>query len=217
MIRLIVFDLDGTLIDSRKDLADSTNALIAELGGSPLREDDVAAMVGEGARMLVRRALAAAGIDADETRALERFLELYSARLLDSTVLYPGIAETIAQLSARCPLAVLTNKPSAPSRRILDGLGVSKQFDEIVGGDSPFGRKPDPAGLLHLCDRAHAERPSTLLVGDSRIDVDTARNAGTRMCLARYGFGYRENLASNDGVDRVIDSPSELVQTIDEL
>ena len=217
MIRLIVFDLDGTLIDSRKDLADSTNELIAELRGRSLRDDDVAAMVGEGARLLVRRALAAAGIAADETRALERFLEIYSQRLLNFTILYPGVADAVEQLSRRCRLAVLTNKPSEPSRRILAGLGLAPYFAEVVGGDSTFGRKPDPAGLVHLCETAKVARAGTLLVGDSPIDVETAARAGTRMCLARYGFGYREELRNGDGVDRVIDSPAELIDAIEEL
>jgi phosphoglycolate phosphatase len=215
MIRLIVFDLDGTLIDSRKDLADSTNELVAELGGRRLPDDDVATMVGEGARMLVRRALAAAGVNTDETCALERFLQIYSERLLNFTVLYPGIAETIPQLARRCRLAVLTNKPSEPSRRILSGLGLIEYFSEIVGGDSPFGRKPDPSGMLHLCKSAGLAPASALLVGDSDIDVETAGRAGTRVCLARYGFGYRAGLGSDNGVDRVIDSPSELVHAIE--
>ena len=171
MIRLIVFDLDGTLIDSCKDLADSTNALIAELGGRRLPDDDVAAMVGEGARMLVRRALRAAGVNTDETRALERFLQIYSERLLNFTVLYPGIAETVAQLAQRWRLTVLTNKPSEPSRRILSSLGLIEYFAEVVGGDSPFARKPDPAGLAHLCAGAGVARRSTVLVEIGRAHV----------------------------------------------
>ena len=217
MIRLIVFDLDGTLIDSRQDLADATNELIAELGGPRLPDDTVTAMVGDGARMLVRRALTAAGINTDETRALERFLEIYSERLLNFTVPYRGVADIVAQLSRHCRLAVLTNKPSEPSHRILSGLGLIEYFSEIVGGDSPFGRKPDPGGLVHLCGGAGVDRASTLLVGDSSVDVQTASRAGTRMCVARYGFGYREGLDKGDGVDRVIDSPSELIDVIGDL
>jgi len=151
-IHLVVFDLDGTLIDSRKDLADSTNELIAELGGRSLRDEEVAAMVGEGARILVRRALAAAGTAADESRALERFLEIYSQRLLNFTILYPGIASTVEQLSRRCRLAVLTNKPAEPSRRILAGLGLARFFAEIVGGDSSVGAP--------LCERARTPMPA---------------------------------------------------------
>ena len=214
MIRLVVFDLDGTLIDSRKDLADSTNELIAELGGRALPDDDVVVMVGEGARVLVRRALASARIDADETRALERFLQIYAGRLLNSTVLYPGVAETIQQLSGRCRLAVLTNKPASPSQRILSGLGLAEYFDDIIGGDSAFGRKPEPCGLLHLCEAAGLTPESTLLVGDSAIDVETAVRAGTRMCLARYGFGNRSSSRDGGGVDLNIDSPLELPRLV---
>ena len=153
-------------------------------------------MVGEGARVLVRRALAAAGIGADETRALERFLRIYSQRLLNFTILYPGIADTVEDLSRRCRLAVLTNKPLEPSRRILAGLGLLTSFREIVGGDSLIRAQAGSGGAPPPVRNRRRRRTSTLLVGDSTIDVQTAANAGTHMCLARYGFGYRGNAES---------------------
>ena len=211
-VSLIVFDLDGTLVDSKRDLADSANALIAELGGALLTEEQIAGMVGEGAALLVRRTLAAAGLDPESPRALERFLEIYDGRLLDHTRLYDGMADVLVELQVRAALAVLTNKPSRASERILDGLGVRARFRAVLGGDTPFGRKPDPGGLNHLIAAAGATPGTTLLVGDSPIDYDTARRAGTRICLARYGFGYRFDDAGFRGDEIFIDQPSALLR-----
>lgn len=188
--RLIVFDLDGTLVDSRRDLADAANALIVERGGQPQPEDAVGRMVGEGAAMLVQRALGAAGLPVDAA-ALPRFLELYDDRLLNTTVAYDGIPQALDALSGKAALAVLTNKPGGPSRRILDALGLSPRFTDTIGGDSAFPRKPDPSSLRHLM-AAHGAGPSTtVLVGDSWVDYETARAAGAGICLVRYGFGYQ--------------------------
>lgn len=188
-IRLAVFDLDGTLVDSRRDLADATNALLVELGGEPLDVDAVASMVGEGAAVLVRRARAAAGLP-DAPGALARFLQLYDERLTATTLPYPGIVETLAALERTMPLAVLTNKPGRATARLLDALSLHRHFTAVIGGDSPFGRKPDPAGLLHLVAAAGVTAAETVLVGDSHVDLETARRAGTRVCMAAYGFGY---------------------------
>ena len=207
---LVVFDLDGTLVDSKRDLADAANALIVERGGTPLPVDRIAAMVGEGAALLVRRALAAAGLDPESPDALARFLRLYDERLLAHTRLYDGIAEAVDALAARTELAVLTNKPSAATERILSGLGLRRRFRDVLGGDTPFGRKPDPAGLRELMARAGTTAEATWLVGDSRVDLRTARNAGTNICLARYGFGYRIDPADLDGSEMIVDTPADL-------
>ena len=217
MLRLVVFDLDGTLVDSSTDLADATNALVAELGGAELPSDRIVEMVGEGAGVLVRRALEASGVDPGRPGALPRFLALYEARLLEHTRPYQGIPQALEWLSVRLPLAVLTNKPTGATRQILAGLGLTRYFRETVGGDSRFGRKPDPAGLLHLVRSNAAEPVETLLVGDSAVDRETALAAGTRVCLARYGFGFRippEHLHPND---LRIDSPLELIATVERL
>ena len=187
--RLIAFDLDGTLIDSRRDLADSANQLIVELGGERLAEDAIGLMVGEGARLLVQRALAAARIG-DVAGALARFLAIYDTRLLNHTRPYPGIEDAVRGARNHARVAVLTNKPVAPSERILSALGMRELFDVVVGGDGPLPRKPDPQSLLSLMQDAGAAREHTLLVGDSAIDYETARRAGVRCCLAAYGFGY---------------------------
>lgn len=217
MVRLVVFDLDGTLVDSRTDLANATNALLVELGGATLPDERVVEMVGEGAALLVRRALTAAGLDPDAPGALTRFLALYDERLLQHTRPYDGIPDALEWLSRRAPLAVLTNKPTAATRQILDGLGLARYFREAIGGDSPFGRKPDPAGLLHLARANSAEPDETLMVGDSTVDRDTARSAGTRICLARYGFGYRVPAEEPATTDLRIDSPAELIATVEAL
>jgi phosphoglycolate phosphatase len=190
--RLIAFDLDGTLIDSRQDLADSANQLLGELGARPLPEDQIARMVGEGARVLVQRALAAAGVGAadDVPGALARFLEIYDSRLLDHTRAYDGIPDAVRLASRHANVAVLTNKPLNPTEQILEGLRLRNLFDQVIGGDGPFPRKPDPAGLLAMMDRARATPDRTLLVGDSLIDHETARRASVRCCLTSYGFGF---------------------------
>jgi phosphoglycolate phosphatase len=209
---LIVFDLDGTLVDSARDLADASNALVAEYGGAPLGLAQVTAMVGEGAAVLVRRALQAAGLDPDTPGALARFLELYDERLTTHTRPYAGIPEALVALrrSSRT-LAVLTNKPQRPTTEILSRLGLTPAFAWVTGGDTAAGRKPDPAGLLAIVDRAGATPESTVLVGDSPVDLATARHAGTRICLVRYGFGYRFDETAFRGDEIVVDDPAELV------
>ncbi|HEX6465171.1 MAG TPA: HAD-IA family hydrolase [Vicinamibacterales bacterium] len=210
--RLIVFDLDGTLIDSRRDLADAANALIAEHGGAPLPVDGIAGMVGEGAALLVRRALSAAGVRLDVARDLPRFLELYDQRLLAHTTLYDGAREMLEALEQKSALAVLTNKPQRHTDAILVGLGIASAFRWIVGGDSAHGRKPDPAGLRYEMTSAAAVPSDTLMVGDSAIDLKTARAAGVRICLVRYGFGFRSTEGMLQGDELIADSPSAIVR-----
>jgi len=211
---LIVFDLDGTLIDSRSDIADAANALLVSCGAEALSEEDIGRMVGEGAATLVARAFTARGLT-PPLDALDRYVTLYRARQLIHTTPYPGIVDALRVLAARATLGVLTNKPLLSTREILAGLELSAFFrdDLIVGGDGPFPRKPAPAGLQHLQQRADAGAASTLLVGDSAIDLRTARAADTPICVARYGFGSAgfpfETLTPND---RVIDSPVGLLQ-----
>jgi phosphoglycolate phosphatase len=186
---LVVFDLDGTLIDSERDLAESTNEMLAGFGAAALPVPDVALMIGDGARVLVRRALAAAGVEADESDALARFRDIYDRRLLVHTRPYAGIEEVLGRAANAATAAVLTNKPEAPSLRILQALQLLRHVRFVVGGDSGFRRKPDPAGLEHLMALARTNPDATLVVGDSVIDVETARRAGAFFCLARYGFG----------------------------
>jgi phosphoglycolate phosphatase len=213
--RLIAFDLDGTLIDSRRDLTESANQLIEELGGEPLTEEQIGGMVGEGAGLLVKRALRAAG-RGDRPHAIERFLQIYDERLLNHTRLYDGIADVVRQARSRARLTVLTNKPTKPTEQILSALGLRDAFEEVVGGDGPYPRKPDPAGLNAMMNVAGATAPDTLLVGDSAIDLETAQRAGVRCCLVSYGFGFRDQLRTQSGSEVFFAADAtELTRAID--
>lgn len=214
--RLIAFDLDGTLIDSRRDLADSANQLIEELGGQALTEEEIGGMVGEGAALLVRRAMRAAG-RGERAHALERFLAIYDDRLLNHTRVYDGVADVVRQARAHARLTVLTNKPAVPSERILAALGLREAFDEVIGGDGPHPRKPDPAALNAMMATAGVTARNTLLVGDSAIDLETARRAGVMCCLVSYGFGFRPELRTPGPDVCVVDDARGLLRAIDEF
>lgn len=210
--QLVVFDLDGTLVDSRRDLAESANQLLEQCGAPPLAEEAIGRMVGDGAATLVARVFIAANVP-QPVDALPRFLTLYNGRLLRFTIPYPGIPELLAVVQACAKLAVLTNKPLAATRTILDGLDLSRYFgDRVVGGDGPFPRKPSTDGLAHLMASVGVNPATTLLVGDSVIDWRTAHAAGASSCVARYGFGFDGFPA--DALrpdDRLIDRPAELL------
>jgi phosphoglycolate phosphatase len=211
---LIVFDLDGTLVDSRKDIADAANLLLESCDAVPLPEDTIGRMVGDGAATLVARAFVAVG-QTPPPDALTRFLDLYGRRLLAHTRPYPHIPEVLEALSRRTPLAVLTNKPIAATREILSGLDLARYFPagRVFGGDGPLPRKPEPAGLLRLAADAGVDPGITVLVGDSVIDWRTARNAGSCICLARYGFGFQtfpiETITPDD---LSVDAPADLLK-----
>jgi phosphoglycolate phosphatase len=184
----LVFDLDGTLIDSRRDITTAINRMRGELGLPPIPLAAVVTMVGEGARLLVERALGP-GVPPDQVdAALARYLRHYEEVCLDETAAYPGVEEMLVALSRRYPLALLSNKGEALSRKILDGLGLSHFFSEIVGGDSLPTRKPDPAGLRVLAERLGFPLARLLLIGDTWIDAETAHNAGCAFALVEWGF-----------------------------
>lgn len=209
---LAVFDLDGTLIDSRRDLADSANEMLAGYGAPSLAEDEIARMVGCGAATLVARVLKAARVDAPLESALARFLAVYDGRLINHTRPYEGIPGLLAELGRRpIAMALLTNKPLEQSVAILERFQLSKYFRFVVGGDGPWPRKPAPDGLRYLMEQASLPPGETMLIGDSSVDLHTSRNAGVRICLARYGFGFAD-VASGDlrGDEVLIDSPAEI-------
>lgn len=219
---LFVFDLDGTLVDSRRDLAESANELLAAYDAPPLSLEAVTGMVGEGARVLVERVFAAAGgHPAVPPGALDRFLEIYERHLVVHTRLYVGVVEALDVLSDRASLAVLTNKPGAHTRLLLEALGIASRFQWVLGGDSPFPRKPDPSSLRHLMHAAGTTTTTTVMVGDSMVDIETARQAPTRMCLALYGFGqFSELEASGPGrsvVRRSADLPEACAALVDDM
>jgi phosphoglycolate phosphatase len=215
LIDLVVFDLDGTLVDSGQDLTTGVNRMLGWCGAPPLPEQAVVGMVGDGASVLVRRALEAAGVDPGYPGAYERFLAAYDECLLECTRPYKGIPEALAQVGTGRRLAVLTNKPTGATTRILEALGLRPFFASVVGADTPHGRKPDPAGLLHLIREAGVTPAATVLVGDSPIDLETARRAGTGICLARYGFGFRFDDGAFRGDELFIERPLELMSLID--
>lgn len=185
---LALLDLDGTLLDTRRDLVTSTNHVREGFGLPPLSTDAIQHLVGHGARTLVERALGTERGELHE-EGLRRLLEHYGAHCLDHTRPYPGLAELVIELSsAGVRFAVLTNKTEALSRRILEGLGLSRWMVGIVGGDTFPERKPHPHGAEHLRARCGVERIATLMVGDSAVDVETARAAGIAVCGVSWGF-----------------------------
>jgi phosphoglycolate phosphatase len=214
---LAIFDLDGTLIDSRRDLADSANLMLAGYLAPPIGEDDIARMVGCGAATLVKRVLAAAGVDAPIDEALARFLAAYDGRLTYHTRPYRGVPDLLEHLHGReIAMALLTNKPFDQTKTILETFKFSKYFRWSVGGDGPWPRKPAPDGLRYLMAQASAGPGETVMIGDSSVDLQTARNAGVRICLARYGFGFAEIAANTLAGDELLaDSPGEIATLLD--
>ncbi len=186
---LVIFDLDGTLVDSRMDLANAVNAARAHMGMGPLENERVYSYVGNGAPLLIRRALGPQATEAEIQEALEYFLEYYGEHDLDHTALYPGVEEAIERLRAAGKrMAVLTNKPVRMSRAIVEGLGVGGHFFQVYGGNSFEFKKPNPIGIEALMKEAGVDRGACIMVGDSSVDVQTARNAGIQCCGVTYGF-----------------------------
>jgi phosphoglycolate phosphatase len=189
-IRLLIFDLDGTLVDSELDLALSVNAVRREMGLEALPVERVASYVGQGVTVLIRRALGEAASDETVEKATAMFLKYYGAHMLDNTVPYPGVREALAALGST-PMAVLTNKPVVFSRLLLAGLDLARHFAFIYGGNSFEQKKPDPVGVYKLMNDMNVAPGATLIVGDSDTDVMTGQNAGVWTCGVTYGIGSR--------------------------
>jgi phosphoglycolate phosphatase len=195
-IQLAIFDLDGTLIDSKKDLVDSVNATRAHAGLAPLEDHVVASYVGNGAPVLIRRAFPDV-TDEEHARLLRYFLDYYREHMLDATTLYPGVREALDRLHASdVALAVLTNKPVRFSVGLLEGLGVDMHFFRVYGGNSFEQKKPDPIGIRMLMEESGAPSGRTLMVGDSSVDILTARNARVASCGVKWGFQPETFLAT---------------------
>lgn len=205
-VRALIFDLDGTLIDSKLDLVHSVNATLRELQRPELPEETISSYIGNGAPVLVAKSLGQ-DVNPDElARALKFFLGHYEAHKLDNTCAYPGVPEALKELSAM-PMAVLTNKPVRISVRILEALGLAKYFRAIYGGNSFETKKPDPLGANTIL-REFSTRPTeAVVIGDSEVDVQTARNAGTLAAVVNYGFGMHDRAAhpADLYLDRLLD------------
>jgi phosphoglycolate phosphatase len=185
---LLVFDLDGTLIDSKTDLVNSVNATRAFMHLGPLPVDTISSYVGDGAPTLVKRALPGAG-EAQLEEALRYFLAYYKDHMLDATTLYPGVREALDELhAAGRPMAILTNKPVRFSVTLIGRLGLDAHFFKIYGGNSFPEKKPHPGGLHALMQERATKPERTVMIGDSAVDIQTARNAGTRACGVTWGF-----------------------------
>jgi len=216
-IRLLVFDLDGTLIDSRLDLIHSVNAMLQHIGRPALDGDVIASYVGDGAPALVRRAIGDTDDEALFRRALEYFLGYYRLHKLDHTTVYEGIAETLASVAnptngVRRLMAVLSNKPVNPSRDILHALGLGDFFVRIYGGNSFTTKKPDPLGARTILQETGVAADEALMIGDSAVDILTGRNAGLRACGVTYGFAPHS--LEDVPPDVLIESPRELVDLL---
>jgi phosphoglycolate phosphatase len=212
-IRLLVFDLDGTLIDSRLDLIHSVNAMLQHIGRPELDGDVIASYVGDGAPALVRRAVGDTDDEALFRRALEYFLGYYRLHKLDHTTVYEGIAEALASVAdstngVRRQMAVLSNKPVNPSRDIVQALGLGDFFVRVYGGNSFTTKKPDPLGVRTILQETGMAADEALMIGDSSVDVLTGRNAGLWTCGVTYGFAPHS--LEEAPPDVLIESPREL-------
>jgi phosphoglycolate phosphatase len=226
-IKLLVFDLDGTLIDSAQDLCNSVNAALDHVGCGPLPDPLIASFVGNGAPMLMRRSLALAGGCQPEAveenqlaQAYQFFLQYYREHKLDFTYAYEGVLDALKALhelhdAPEGPsriMAVLTNKPVRPARGICEGLGLAGYFLHIYGGDSFPVKKPDPLGLRSLMEETGARPEETIMIGDSKVDVETARNAGAWSLGCAFGFGP-QNLMDTPP-DILVDTAAEWTQAL---
>lgn len=209
---LLIFDLDGTLIDSSEDLAISVNAMLRNAGRAEMTRDVIQSYVGNGAPVLVRRAF---GQDASEEavkHGLAFFMKYYRAHSLEHTKLYPGIRDAVEQLASEHKLAILTNKPERISSDIIEGLGIRECFAHVYGGDRFANKKPNPVGIEALMENTGMLQPETVMIGDTSIDIETARNAGVRSCGVQWGF--RPESFNQVPPDILVQSPDEMVRQL---
>ena len=210
-VNLIIFDLDGTLVDSGEDIARSVNELLERSRRPTLPHSRIRSYVGDGVRKLLERSLGETE-DEELARAEALYLSIYRRRLLETTRPYPGVVPALESLHREFRLAVLTNKPVMESVRILEGLDLHRYFQAVYGGDSFARKKPDPIGVRFLQEETGSDTDETLLVGDSTVDFSTARNAGIRSCLVRYGMGPWDEATEHP--DLVVDDLRELASLV---
>jgi len=218
VIRLLIFDLDGTLIDSKTDLAHSVNATLRHLGRPPLDDQTIYSYVGKGAEALIARAAGDSITPQEMQTGLRYFIHYYWMHKLDHTRLYPGVRESLNRLAnghAGSPryMAVLTNKPVYPSQGIIDDLGLGRLFHAVYGGNSFHSKKPDPVGVHSLLHETGVQPSEAMIVGDSDVDIETGVRASVWTCGVTYGFGTLQ-LESNPP-DLIVDSLPELADALD--
>jgi phosphoglycolate phosphatase len=217
-INLLIFDLDGTLVDSRLDLAASVNAMLRHYGKSELPNEVIGSYIGNGAPMLVRRSLGDPDDEQFVQEALLYFMAYYREHKLDTTHVYDGIFPALDAIlasrngSGQIKMAVLSNKPVVPSRGIVEALGLGKYFFQVYGGNSFHTKKPDPAGVQALLDEVGARAEQTVMVGDSDVDMITARNAGIYSVGVTYGLA--PHTLEDAPPDVLVDHPSELAEVL---
>jgi phosphoglycolate phosphatase len=205
---VLIFDLDGTLVDSKKDLTASVNHIRHEFDLPDLTEDEIAGFIGNGALMLIRQALGPKATETSVQTGLQMFLSYYRAHMLDSSTLYSGVRDTLDHLREFAKLAVLTNKPVHFSCAMLDGLGIYKHFVSVYGGNSFDHKKPDPIGVFQILSDTNGHRERTWMIGDSAVDVLTGKNALIRTCGVTYG--YATGTFEQTPPDFLIDNFSDL-------
>ncbi|RDI59371.1 phosphoglycolate phosphatase [Microvirga subterranea] len=215
-LKAAIFDLDGTLVDSARDLQDAANALLAEEGLRAVSLDETKSMIGDGVAKLVERAIVATGGDTSRLPLLvSRFLEIYEANASRCTEAYPGVVATLEHLRRLgLRLAIVTNKPYAATTEILDALGLRMFFDAVIGGDTLLERKPHPAPILAALERLGAGPDAALMVGDNYHDVQAARAAGVRAFAVTYGYSHKPH--AELGAERLLDAMSELLPIVEE-
>jgi phosphoglycolate phosphatase len=213
-IKLVIFDLDGTLIDSRLDLVHSVNAALRHIGRTELPDDVIASYVGDGAPILIQRALGGETVDEALIRkGLEFFLSYYREHKLDHTTVYDGMREALATIQnshngVPRKMAVLSNKPVGPSRAIVDALGMGQFFAQVYGGNSFDTKKPDPEGARKLLQESGVDPEEAVMVGDSHVDISTGQNAG--MWTVGVTYGFAPHTMTDNPPDVQVDSPAEL-------
>jgi phosphoglycolate phosphatase len=213
-VKLVIFDLDGTLIDSRLDLVHSVNAALRHIGRPELPDDVIASYVGDGAPILIQRALGGETVDEAIVRqGLQFFLSYYREHKLDHTTVYAGVKQALAAIQGALNgkprnMAVLSNKPVGPSRAIVEALGLGRFFTQIYGGNSFATKKPDPEGARALLEENGVRPEEAAIIGDSHVDVETGRNAGLWTVGVSYGFA--PHTLSERPPDVLVDAPHEL-------
>lgn len=209
MNKIVICDLDGTIVDSRTDLTNTVNGVRAEYKLPPLDIDTVTSYIGNGSRLLMERALKGTAIDIEKAfRLMQKF---YSENVLGETTVYPTVEEGIKLLISKgYKMAIATNKPQKPTEQLLNGLGLSKHFDVILGGSDDYQLKPDPAMLNIAMERTGSSSEQSWMIGDNYTDLESGRRAGVKRCFAKFGFGLKKK----EDFELAVDSFAEFAESL---